>query len=101
MLFRSMRYVMGVDKMMWGHDFPHPEGMWPYMREGMQVFAGMPEQELRAILGLNAAAFYHLDVAKLQPHLERIGPDASLFSADARGQAAEAAVRNMMIGARR
>ena len=27
------RYEIGVDNIMWGNDFPHPEGTWPYTRE--------------------------------------------------------------------
>ena len=27
------RYEIGVGNIMWGNDFPHPEGTWPYTRE--------------------------------------------------------------------
>ncbi len=29
----GMRYEIGIDNMLWGTDFPHPEGTWPNTRE--------------------------------------------------------------------
>ena len=28
-----MRYEIGIDNMLWGTDFPHPEGTWPNTHE--------------------------------------------------------------------
>jgi predicted TIM-barrel fold metal-dependent hydrolase len=71
----ARRYEIGVDNIMWGNDFPHPEGTWPYTREFLKDrFWDIPVDETRKILGLNAAEFYHFDLAKLAPVAERIGP---------------------------
>lgn len=83
----DLRTVLGVDKLMWGSDFPHPEGTWPntgdYYRE---TFAGVPEADGRKILGENAVAWYGLDRARLQSIADEIGPSSSIFHA--RGEAA-------------
>ncbi len=70
-----VRHQVGVDRLMWGTDYPHVEGTQPFTREVLRAtFAGLPESELRAILGGNAAALYGFDLATLQPLVDRIGP---------------------------
>jgi hypothetical protein len=60
---------------MWGSDYPHQEGTWPRTRLAMRnTFAGIPEPEVRMILGFNALAVYDLDEAALRAVAERIGP---------------------------
>ena len=69
------RHQIGVGSILWGNDFPHPEGTWPYTREWLgHVFADTPVNETRLMLGLAAAAEYDFDVAKLTPVARRIGP---------------------------
>jgi predicted TIM-barrel fold metal-dependent hydrolase len=69
------RYEIGVGNIMWGNDFPHPEGTWPYTREFLKDrFWDVPVDETMQILGLNQAAFYGFDLGKLQPLADRIGP---------------------------
>jgi predicted TIM-barrel fold metal-dependent hydrolase len=69
------RAAIGVDNLMWGDDFPHPEGTWPHTREWIQNrFAAVPEPDARRILGLNAAEVYRFDIDALAPIVERIGP---------------------------
>ncbi len=76
----DMRHEIGVKNMMWGSDYPHPEGTWPYTREQMhETFDGLPEDELADMLGLNAARVYGFDVDKLAPIVARIGPEKSTF----------------------
>ena len=76
----EMRHQVGIDKMMWGSDFPHPEGTWPKTHSVLdEVFTGFPEEEVAAILGGNAVAFYGLDAARLQDIANNIGPAASRF----------------------
>jgi len=71
----TRRYEIGVGNIMWGNDFPHPEGTWPYTREFLKDrFWDVPVDETAAILGLNAADFYHFDLDKLAPIADRIGP---------------------------
>jgi predicted TIM-barrel fold metal-dependent hydrolase len=76
----DMRAQIGLEKIMWGSDYPHPEGTWPqtqkYYRE---TFAGLPEEDGRKILGENAVAFYGLDREKLQVVANDIGPDTTIF----------------------
>jgi predicted TIM-barrel fold metal-dependent hydrolase len=77
------RYETGVAQIMWGSDYPHPEGSWPFTREQMlETFRGLPDDEIAAMLGGNAASFYGFDVEKLAPLVSRIGPEKRLFRAD-------------------
>jgi predicted TIM-barrel fold metal-dependent hydrolase len=74
----EMRHEIGVDQMMFGTDYPHPEGTWPNTKDWIRVsFAGVPEAEARAILGENAIRAYGLDRATIAAVAERIGPEAS------------------------
>ncbi|MFP8877129.1 MAG: amidohydrolase family protein, partial [Myxococcota bacterium] len=74
------RHEIGIDSIMWGTDFPHPEGSWPHTREDMQeVFTGLPDDEVAAMLGGNAARFYGFDTEKLAPLVARIGPEKQAF----------------------
>ncbi|WP_292746821.1 amidohydrolase family protein, partial [Methylophaga sp. UBA3191] len=72
------RHDMGIDQVMWGSDYPHPEGTWPSTREAMtDTFQGLPETEIEKMLGENAIRFYGFDREKLVPIAERIGPKRS------------------------
>ena len=58
----QLRHMVGVDKIMWSTDFPHIVTRWPKSRELVEEqFAGVPENEKRAILAGNAVKFFHLD----------------------------------------
>ncbi|HVN50208.1 MAG TPA: amidohydrolase family protein [Acidimicrobiales bacterium] len=71
----ARRHEVGVGNLLWGNDFPHPEGTFPYTRERVrQRFGDVPRAEAERILGLNAAELYGLDVGALAPLVERIGP---------------------------
>jgi predicted TIM-barrel fold metal-dependent hydrolase len=62
------RHVVGLDKILWGNDYPHYEGSYPYSRENMRLaFADVPEQEVRMMLGENAAKLYGFDLEALRP----------------------------------
>ena len=81
------RDALGTDKLMWGSDYPHPEGTWPHTRDYYrEVFAGIPEVDGRKILGENAINWYGLDRAYLQTVADRIGPTTAIF--DDKGVAA-------------
>ncbi|MEE2665107.1 MAG: amidohydrolase family protein [Myxococcota bacterium] len=76
----ELREEIGTRCIMWGSDYPHPEGSWPDTRDEMvTALRGLPEAEIAAILGGNAARFYDLDTEKLAPLVARIGPEQSLF----------------------
>ena len=80
----EMAHEIGVGNIMWGTDYPHPEGTWPHTRKLMvETFHGMPEDDIAAMVGGNAADFYGLDVAALNPIAERIGPERSWFRDEA------------------
>ncbi|MDH5237519.1 MAG: amidohydrolase [Acidimicrobiia bacterium] len=67
--------ITGIDRFMWGSDYPHDEGTHPFTREHLrQVLTGRSADEKAAILGANAAAFYDFDLAALQPLAARFGP---------------------------
>jgi hypothetical protein len=66
---------------MWGNDYPHDEGTYPFTRETLrQVFHDVPEPEMRAILGANAAALYGFDLAALAPLAAQFGPTVAELS---------------------
>jgi predicted TIM-barrel fold metal-dependent hydrolase len=78
----ELRHEIGLQTIMWGTDYPHPEGTWPVTQQMMvEVFRGIPEAEIAAMLGGNAAEFYGFDTAALAPMVERIGPRKELFRA--------------------
>ena len=69
------RYMIGVDNMLWGNDFPHPEGTWPHTREWLKsMYHNIPIDETRQMLGLNVAVVYDFDVDALQKHADKVGP---------------------------
>jgi predicted TIM-barrel fold metal-dependent hydrolase len=71
----ARRYEIGVGNLMWGNDFPHPEGTWPHTKEWLHdAFCDIPEDETRRMLGLNAADVYGFDPPALTPLADRIGP---------------------------
>lgn len=71
----AMRDEIGVDRFMFGADMPHPEGTWPNTNQWLkQAFVGVPEDELRKMLGENAIRFYNLDRGPLDEAAARIGP---------------------------
>lgn len=76
------RHAIGVGNLLWGADFPHDEGTWPNTLEALHTtFDGVPEDELRAMLGENAARLYGFDTAALAPHVARVGLDVASFQA--------------------
>ena len=66
---------IGVDKFMWGSDYPHLEGTWPNTRKALtETFHDFAEGDIRAILGLNAAKVYGFDVDAVSRIAGEIGP---------------------------
>ena len=62
-------------KMMWGRDYPHPEGTWPCTKESIRFgFAGFPDEVIRKMLGETAATFLDVDIDTLTPIAARVGP---------------------------
>jgi predicted TIM-barrel fold metal-dependent hydrolase len=68
------RNIVGVDKILWGNDYPHYEGCYPHSRENMRfAFADVEESEVRMMLGENAAELYGFDLDALRPAATEIG----------------------------
>ncbi len=74
----QLRHRVGVGRIMWGSDYPHREASSPFTMEALRVaFAGVPHDEVAAMVGLNAAELFGFDVAALRPLADRIGPRAA------------------------
>ena len=51
--------ILGEDNVMWGSDFPHPDGVWPDSQEFIErELGGVPTATRRKIVCTNAAALY-------------------------------------------
>jgi predicted TIM-barrel fold metal-dependent hydrolase len=71
----AARTLIGVDRFMWGSDYPHDEGTHPFTRESLrQVMSGIAPDEKQRILGENCARLYDFDLAKLAPLAAKFGP---------------------------
>jgi len=74
----TLRHQIGVETVMFGHDYPHAEGAWPNTQDWLRLaLKGVPESEARLVLGENAARIYGFDLDALAPLVERIGPEPS------------------------
>jgi hypothetical protein len=61
---------------MWGSDYPHTEGTFPFTREALRwTFGGIDTAEVAAMLGGNAARVYGFDLEALAPVVARVGPE--------------------------
>ena len=66
---------VGEDRVLWGNDYPHLEGTFPYNLESLRLtFAGISDARRRKLFGENAAALYKFDLAKLRPLAAKFGP---------------------------
>jgi predicted TIM-barrel fold metal-dependent hydrolase len=71
----EMRHEIGVDTILFGRDYPHPESTWPNTPDWLRdAFAGVPEAEVRAMLGENAIRFFDLDRKVLTSIAAEVGP---------------------------
>jgi predicted TIM-barrel fold metal-dependent hydrolase len=71
----ALRSAVGVGRIMWGNDFPHREGCWPWSHEHLRLaFGGVPVDEVAAMVGGNAARVYGFDLDALAPVAARVGP---------------------------
>jgi len=69
------RDLIGTDKIMWGSDYPHSEGTFPFSSEGLRkTYAGIAPDEVQRMLAGNAAALYGFDLDALAPIAARCGP---------------------------
>ena len=71
----AVRSATGVDRIMWGSDYPHDEGTAPHTMASLRLtFAGVDPGEVRRMLGLNAAEAYGFDRSLLEPLAAELGP---------------------------
>ncbi len=69
------RNAVGVDRIMWGDDFPHPEGATGHLTDALRAtMFDVPESECRQMLAGVAAEVYRFDLDALTPVAQRIGP---------------------------
>jgi predicted TIM-barrel fold metal-dependent hydrolase len=70
-----LRHEVGIDRIMWGADYPHSEGSYGFTTEALRAaFGGVDELEVRAMVETNAARFFGFDLEGLRPLADRIGP---------------------------
>ncbi len=57
------RHVTGIETLMWGNDYPHPEGTWPESQAMIaEQFEGVPDDEVAAIVAGNAARVFGFEL---------------------------------------
>lgn len=70
------RKLITTANAMVGADYPHPETALPWLRDAVQAFAAAPgvsEEAARRVIYGNAAALFGIDLARLQPQIDRFG----------------------------
>lgn len=76
----ELRYEIGVKNLLWGSDYPHPEGTWPETPKRLvDTFHDLPDDEIALMVGGNAAELFGFDVDKLNKIAAEIGPRKSDF----------------------
>lgn len=66
---------LGPDRFMWGSDYPHDEGTYPYTREHLrQVFPGWKPGDLQRVLAENVAKLYDFSLPALSSLAAKHGP---------------------------
>ena len=57
----QLRDIIGIDKLLWGSDYPHTESTFPESQRILsEILEGVPEQEKAMIVGDNCARLYGL-----------------------------------------
>lgn len=61
-LVHKLRHEIGVDRIMWGSDFPHPPCPYPNTTQNVsKLFDGVPADERRKMIAGNAIGLYGID----------------------------------------
>jgi predicted TIM-barrel fold metal-dependent hydrolase len=71
----AIRAQIGIGNLLWGSDYPHAEGIADPHRNLPKVMGGAPDDDLRRVLGENAAHLYEFDLEALRPLAEQVGPE--------------------------
>ncbi len=71
----AVRDQIGVDRIMWGADFPHIEGTWPHSQFALRdALNGCSADEVRRMCSTTAAGVYGFDIEALAPVAQRVSP---------------------------
>ncbi|MGO8872875.1 MAG: amidohydrolase family protein [Acidimicrobiales bacterium] len=71
----AVRHEVGVERIMWGNDYPHSEGSYPYSTYALRAaFGDCAPTETAQMLESNAAALYGFDLETLRPTGDAVGP---------------------------
>ena len=71
----EQRDVVGDGHWMWGSDYPHDEGTYPFTREHLRLsMEGLATDEKRKLLAGNAAKLYDFDLKALDREAAKYGP---------------------------
>ena len=66
---------LGLDRVMWGSDYPHDEGTGPYTREHLrQLFCNWNPDDLQQVLAGTVATVYGFELDALAPLAQQYGP---------------------------
>jgi predicted TIM-barrel fold metal-dependent hydrolase len=66
---------LGLERVMWGSDYPHEEGTHPFTREHLrQVLSHLDPETIQTFLAGTAADLYGFDLGALQPMADLYGP---------------------------
>ena len=88
------RHVNGIDALMWGTDYPHPEGSWPNTVDRLENdFRDVSIEDTRRLLGINAVECYGLDFEGLNAVANRVGPTPKQLNQDPELRTSENALR--------
>ena len=71
----AIREEIGVDRIMWGADYPHIEGTWPHSLAALHdSLNGCSADEVRLMCSETAADVYGFDLKALAPVADRVSP---------------------------
>jgi predicted TIM-barrel fold metal-dependent hydrolase len=71
---KAMRKV-GLDRVMWGSDYPHHESTYPYTTEGLRLaFSDWEPDDVRQVTSRTASSVYEFDLDALAPIAAKVGP---------------------------
>jgi predicted TIM-barrel fold metal-dependent hydrolase len=72
---------IGIDRVMWGSDYPHEEGTHPFTRQHLsQVMHALEPTQVQQILAGNAARVYGFDLDALRSAADEYGPTVAEVS---------------------
>ena len=73
--------IGGASHIMWGSDYPHSEGTFPFSEAGIRkTFAGLDRAEVQQMLAGTAAEVYGFDLDALAPIAATCGPEVDVVA---------------------